>query len=906
MSTFSGLSSHEVLSSRTTNGANSLTSRPKKSIWRRFFSNFNDPMIRILLVALGIQVVFLFGSANLLETIGIAAAILVAVIVSTLSEYGSERAFEKLQSSAQNVMSRVRRDGQTILLPVTEIVVGDIVLLGSGDRIPADGVVIRGKIEVDQSVLNGESKEATKQALSDKSQAISKEESVDYLNPLQLFSGTVVTNGDATMRVTSVGDNTAYGKIARELQETAPKTPLRLKLEGLAKMISRIGYMGAALVAVSYLFNTLVISNGFNWDLIVNDISSFKTIFPILLTTATLVVSVIVMAVPEGLPMMITVVMSSNMRHMLRDNVLVRQLGGIETAGSMNILFTDKTGTLTHGKLEVIGFVDASGKLHEGQLTGDLATNLSISLRQNTSAEIGEQAAAIGGNSTDRILLEYANKLPTPKAQYTHLDQLPFSSHNKFMATCISGLALQNQPTQNYTLIKGAPEKLLSACTKYMTQNGSITQLDSTMQIQATLTELSNRAVRLIAVAISPHGIIKENPEQTLRDLILIGFIAIRDRVRSQAKQSVQKLCSAGIQTVMITGDAVATAIAVAKETGILAQLPNNKLQITNDELMKKKIVMTSEQLNKLHDNELKEILPKLRVVARALPSDKSRLVRIAQSLNLVSGMTGDGVNDAPALKKADIGFAMGSGTEVAKEAGDIVILDDNINSVTNAVSYGRTIFKSIRKFLIFKLTINFVAMSICIIAPLLSVDMPITVIQMLWINLVMDTLAGLAFGGERPRQKYMSEPPKCRTEPIINRYMWQQIFSASIFTSFACLFFLTNNTIQGHFQHHSAVYALTAFFAFFMFINIFNSFNARTHDINPTSYLALNKPFIYIMAAVTIAQIIIIYFGGTVFRTAGLSPLDFLLVIILASAIIPFDMLRKIIINRRGEVAAT
>jgi len=501
---------------------------------------------------------------------------------------------------------------------------------------------------------------------------------------------------------------------------------------------------------------------------------------------------------------------------MLKDNVLIRKVGGIETAGSMNILFTDKTGTLTYGKLEVVDVLQCKSK-----------ELLSLALRGNTSAEMSN-GRAVGGNSTDRILLEYAQSLPHTVVPSIKSRE-PFSSAKKFMKTILS---------DGRVLKKGAPEVLIKG-------------------FRAT------GADRMIAVTIDDE---------------LVGIVVIKDQVRKESRPSIGKLASAGIQTVMITGDAETTARAVALECGIKGE------------------VITSEDMKSLSDEDMKKLLPQLGVVARALPSDKSRLVKIAQSMNLVVGMTGDGVNDAPALKKADVGFAMGSGTEVAKEAGDIVIMDDNIGSITRAVSYGRTIFKSIRKFLVFKLIINFCAMAICIIAPLLHVDTPITVIQMLWINIVMDTLAGLAFGGEKPRARYMTEKPKKRDEAIINGYMWQQIIVGSVFTSLASLWFLlVMPTWLG-----AGAYFMTAFFMFFMFMNIFNSFNTRTQEINLLSYIKANKPFVIIMGSIMVIQVIMVFVGGPVFRTVPLGFVDFLIIILLALVVIPVDLIRKMVVGRK------
>ena len=819
-----GLDASQVLKSRQEHGANKLARRKRIPVWKSFLANFNDPMLKILLVALAINCIFMFQGEGVLETIGISLAILIAVIVSTISEQSSSAAFEKLQAVVEGITIRCIRSGKVTEIPIEDIVVGDIILLGSGDKIPADGIIIDGQIEVDQSLLNGESKEAVKSLSVNTGKTESGSKTLDFLDSSLLFSGTVVTNGTATMRVTSVGENTAFGKMASELGVEQPKSPLKIKLERLAKLISIVGYIGAVMVAAAYLINVLAI-NG----------ESFS--FRHAVNAATLVVAVIVMAVPEGLPMMIAVVLSSNMKHMMKDNVLVRKLNGIETAGSMNILFTDKTGTLTQGKLEV------------AQVLTDNMRALATVLRYNNSSIMNtDTKRAIGGNFTDRILLEYSQGLDCESVVVK--EQIPFNSKDKFMKTIL---------TDGRTLLKGAPEVILEMC-KAVNKAVILKQID----------DLTKQAFRLIAVAI---------------DNTYVGLVAIRDNVRPEAKTAVMQLQSAGIQTVMITGDAKETAIAIAREVGIMG---------TSD------VVLTSQELNKLSDAELEKILPRLRVVARALPTDKSRLVRIAQSIGLVAGMTGDGVNDAPALKLADVGFSMGTGTEVAKEAGDIVIMDDNISSIGKATAYGRTIFKSIRKFLIFKLTINFVAMGISILAPFIGVGMPITVLQMLWINIVMDTLAGLAYGGERPQKAYMKEPPKRRDEPIINRYMWGQILYSTIFIAGLSIWFMMSPIIQNSIGIHGAIYSMTAFFAFFMFINIFNSFNSRTHDVNPLSYMSLNKPFIFIMILCTVAQVFLIYFGGNVFRTQPLDLVHFVVVILLAATIFPVDMLRKLFIKWR------
>jgi calcium-translocating P-type ATPase len=825
-------------------------------------------MIKILLIALAVNIIFLFRDNNWFETLGIAAAILLATFVSTVSEYGSESAFERLQEEAARVNCRVRRNGALTEIPVTKVVVGDIVLLQPGGKVPADGVLLTGRLDVDQSSLNGESKEAVK---------IPGEPAIGgFYDSALLFGGSVVCSGEGLMRVTHVGDNTVYGQIGKEIQQEKRESPLKLRLGGLARRVGLLGYIAALVTALAYFFNVIVIDNRFDTGLILGVLANPRAMFGHLLKAATLAVTVVVMAVPEGLPMMITVVLSANMKRMFRDNVLVRKLVGVETAGSLNILFTDKTGTLTRGHLDVTQFVSGTGRVYTKKDAYNMPEGLRLILRDsifyNCAAQLKE-GRAICGNATDRAALEFASLLHDKESENVQTGAvIPFNSAAKFMATTVSG-------GLNATLIKGAPERLLPFCSGYYDENGYYVPAVNKSRLESVIQDLSAQAVRVIAIAVSDTPAAAEGKFQNLK---LVGLLGIRDEIRGEASDGVRKVQDAGIQTVMITGDSRVTAMAIARETGILK----------NAELC-----LTSSELAALSDGELAAALPNLRVVARALPSDKSRLVRAAQSMGLVVGMTGDGVNDAPALKQADIGFAMGSGTEVAKEAGDIVILDDNIDSIAKAVLYGRTIFKSIRKFIVYQLSICMCAVGVTVVGPLVGVDMPITVIQMLWINMVMDTLAGLAFSGEKARLKYMREQPKPRAMPIINGYMLGQIAVISVYTTILCLFFLKSRLTLELFG--SGVYRMTAFFALFMFCAIFTSFCARTHRINLFDYLAANKPFLWIMGIVTVVQICIIYLGGPVFRTAGIDVRHLLLVILMAFTIIPVDLLRKYIVRQ-------
>lgn len=857
-----GLTNKEVIEQRKKYGSNEITKAKQKGIGRLFLESLGDPIIKILLIALGIKTMFLFHDFDWFETLGIVIAIMIASLISTISEYGSEEAFKKLQQESSKLKCKVKRDGIVKEVPIDEIVVKDLVLLQTGDKIPADGIIRDGSALVDESSMNGETKE-TEKRIGDK-----------------LFRGTVIYAEEAYMEVTEVGDNTFYGKMSQELQETTGDSPLKIRLRELAKFISKIGYVSAVLVALSYLFTEIVVANSFNLEQIIKTITDFTKIMNILIYTLTLSVTIIVVAVPEGLPMMITLVLSSNMRRMLKNNVLVRKMVGIETAGSLNILFTDKTGTLTKGKLQVIGFQSGNGTEYktENELIKHkfLHEHVKNNCLYNNSSNFDNNHVPVGGNITDRAILEFIKSDNTKK--YKKLKTLPFDSKNKF-----SGAVIDIGKKINY--IKGAPEKLLSLCKNYVTETGQKELITNQARLRNEIKRKTASGIRAILLAYNDSYI----PE-SLERLTLIGIIYIKDEVREEAAMGVKLVQNAGIQIVMITGDNKDTAINISKEIGLLNS--------------KEDIVLTSDELKNLTDEQIKEILPKLRVVARSMPQDKSRLVKLAKEENLVVGMTGDGVNDAPALKKADVGFAMGSGTEVAKEASDIVILDDNFLSIAKAISYGRTIFKSIRKFIIFQLTINLCAVSLSIVGPFIGVDTPVTVIQMLWINMIMDTLAGIAFSYEPPLKSYMQEKPKPKNEKIMNSYMYSEIIFTGIYSSLLCIFFLKSPIIKGLYRMDSSnKYMMTAFFALFIFMGIFNCFNARTPRLNLFTNLNRNKVFIFIIGFIIIVQLYLIYYGGKLFRSYGLLPKELLITILLASTVVPIDWLRKLITKRKRIV---
>lgn len=861
-----GLKDDEVKESRKRYGSNSINEKNKNTFFNLFIETLGDPIIKILLIALAIKTIFLFRDFDYFETMGIVLAVLVASLISAISEYGSNKAFQRMQEESSRINVLVKRDGKTKEITIDEIVKNDILILAPGNKVPADGILIKGKLSVDESSLNGETKEVYKEYIDNISLATEKN---------RVYRGTTIYDGEALILVTKIGMDTLYGKMAKVLTEEEDASPLKLRLTNLAKVISRIGYIAAILIAVAYLFSKVFIINNFNLTIIRETITLNK-FFSLILEALTLAVSVLVMSVPEGLPMMITLVLSTNSKKMLKDNVLVRKMVGIETAGSLNILFTDKTGTLTKGKMEVSSIIDGNlNEYNDLYYTPDkLKTLISDSLLYNNESELEESSGkVVGGNLTDKALLSFVQRKKDNSVLIK--DRILFNSKNKFAVTIIE------KNNEKIKLIKGAPDIVIKNSTHYIDKDGKRRTLDKD-KILNYVNSKADSGLRAIALAISQSIY----PTDSIRRNILLGVIFLKDDIRPEAKDGVSLIKSAGINIVMVTGDSKETATSIAKEIGIITS--------NND------IVLSSSDLERLSDNELKKIIPNLKVVSRALPEDKKRLVMLSKELGLVTGMTGDGVNDSIALKKADVSFAMGSGTEVSKEASDIVIIDDNILSISRAILYGRTTFKNIRKFIIFQLTVNISAIMLALIGPFIGVPSPITVLQMLWINMVMDTLAGLAFSYEVPRIEYMKEPPKKKEENIINKYMFNEIIATSMYTLIISLLFLKLPFIK------YIVYSdhlMTAFFSLFIFIAVFNSFNARTHRLNILAHLKENKVFILIIIFIIIVQIIIIYSGITLFQTKPLYIKELIFILILSLSIIPFDFLRKYISKKlRGD----
>lgn len=862
-----GLTANQVEENRDEYGTNCLTQIPPDPLWKKILEGFKDPMIVILLVALVVQVVLFFlKQAEWFEPVGILIAIMIANGVSAVSEYKQKGKASALKAEEEaKETTKVVRDGKLEEIHISEVVVGDIVYLQAGDKIPADGVIVEGNLKVDQAALNGETEEAEKMPFVEDASFDTK----DLLNKYYAYRGTVVCGGEGYMEVKVVGDKTLFGELALEVQESTRKTPLQVKLGKLAKQISTFGYIGAAAIVVSVITKTLITGN--------TPAGTFEWI-RLLLDAITVAVTIIVCAVPEGLPMLTSILLSFQSLRMAKDNVLVHKINGLETAGSLSILFSDKTGTITEGKLSVVELATGSVKIFN--LLAEMPTAFSFDvitgIGVNNSAA-ASNGAIIGGNNTDRALMSFlvSSNAVDSLTKENILAFNAFDSNKKMSSVTIA------RDGGSVTYVKGASEKIIEKCTHYIDEDGQLKEFVDKSALTNYIDTQAKRSMRLLAVA-------KRAGEREESALTLICVISIRDNVRKEAAYAIKEVQNAGIQVVMVTGDRKETAVAIAQEAGLLN---------SDDD-----IALTSAEMSKKSDEELKNILPHLRVVARALPSDKSRLVRIAQELDLVVGMTGDGVNDSPALKKSDVGFAMGSGTEVAKEAGDITILDDNFASIEKAILYGRTMFKSIRKFLIFQLTVNIAAVLTCFIGPLLGENVVMTVIQLLLINLAMDTLAAIAFGCEPALKEYMKDKPIPRNADIISKKMFTEVIVIALYVTCICLSILFCSKIKDLFGDVDITYLKSALFATFMMAITFNGFNTRTNHMNLFEGLGKNKTFLVVMSAIFAMQFVFVTFGGKFLSVESLSPKSWLICIGFAFFVIPIDIARKLILNANED----
>lgn len=881
-----GLNDLEVKKSREAYGSNEIPDSEPTTFWKEFKETFKDPMIRVLLAISALMIVMFFlGYAEIFEPAGTLVAILIVATVTAKTGVASDTKYRDLKHSVKEEEIKVYRNGNICNTGINQIVTGDLVLLQAGDKIPADGILITGHLNVNNAALNGEAEECPKTAAASDTPFPDEITGDTFVDESSLFRGAIVFDGEGVMLVKKVGIKTMMGRMALEMQEEEPPSPLQVKLSILAGQISKIGYIGAILIALFYVIHFVSMAGGvepylnMGWEYILMD----------LIDAVTIAIVIIVCAVPEGLPLMISIVLMQNTSKMLDHNVLVRKAEGIETAGALNILFSDKTGTITKGELEVVEFFTADGLVipfEELKKYPEVRNNLRIAIGQNSSSMYDERHRVIGGNATDQALMKFLGEDSYQELQNDEslhvVNAQKFNSANKFSQAQIG----------SRTYYKGAPERLLQKATHYLSVDGQIRPLD-TIRLNEKIDQLASKAMRVLSFGYSDHPM----EEDVIEDgLVLIGLTAIRDDVRPEARTAIREVQEAGIQVVMITGDRLETAAAIAADAGL----------VTSEE----DICLTSSELNSMSDDRVKQILSRIRVIARALPTDKSRMVRICQELNLVVGMTGDGVNDSPALKRADVGFAMGSGTEAAKEAGKIVILDDNFNSIKDAIWYGRTIYHNILKFCKFQLVVNVAAVLVSAVAPFLGVEEPLKVTHLLFVNLVMDGLGAMMLGNEPALEAYMKEKPRRRDESLVSREMMTQIGIMGIWLTLMSLFYLMSDWARSFFETDAQF--MTSYFVLFIASALFNGFNVRNDGFAIFKNLKDNPDFLKVMCMILGIQFCLVNISlipaapavwiGNMFSCVPFGVSGWVLVLILAFTMIPVDMIRKIVFRKWGN----
>ena len=867
-----GLSDSQVNKSKQDFGTNALAKKETESLWSMFIGAFDDIWIKVLCAALVMKIVIsvigvfvpaLAGENDVVEIISIVLAIALATGFSTLSEYRNSSRSEALQEEYNKTYAKVMRNGKLVNILTSEIVKGDTILVQAGDKVPTDGVLFEGHIKVSQAALNGESRDENKTAADNLDEA----ESTDYASANKVFMGSVVTSGEGYMVATVIGDASELGKINKALtddnEEDERKDTSSLKLEVVAAGIGKLGVSAAAIAGVL--------------DVVLNLIRTDEpiTVVYVLLLVAEavmLMASIVIMAVPEGLPMMNSLVQSMNTESMYKKNILVSHKAAFSDSAYMNVLFSDKTGTITQGNLSLVEFITGDGKIAENIPNQEFIEAITL----NNLAKVSE-GKPIGSNNMDRALLGYAleHGYDDSKNDPDKVADISGFDSEKKCAT----VTLKN----GLVYWKGATENIIDKVTHYMLPSGEEKEFTAADKkaVEDQMLAQAKRTMKLLAVAKIADG-----------KTVLMAVLCLRDNVRTDAVETVEILNNAGIQVVMVTGDAEETAVAIAKEAGILKDEQND-------------VVLTHEELEQMSDEELKKKLPNLRVVSRAKPLDKKRLVSISQQLDNVCGMTGDGVNDAPALKQADIGFAMGDGTAVAQEAGDVVILNNSLTSIKDCVLNSRTMSKSVGKFLIFQLTVNISTLLMNIIAPILGWTEPFSIVQILWINLIMDTLAAMAFGGEPILDRYMNEKPALRKDNILTTYIKSAIGTSSVFITLGSILILENIGGITDFVTPAGcadpeLYEKTFMFAFFIYSIIFNSLNTRSERFNVFEHIEENKNFIIVMGVIFILQTIIIEIGGQVFSTTTLNAKALFVSMLLAVLIIPVDMVRKAIVSKK------
>lgn len=863
-----GLTSSQVTKNREKYGSNKLPEKKLKTGFQFFMETFEDHLNQILLAMMIVfTAIAVLGQGSYSEPIGVAVVLLAIAFLGMNTNLKSQKSAKELKDRTSIHYCNVIRDGKVEHINANDLVVGDLVIIQSGEGIYADGYLVEGSVKVDNSVLNGESDPCKKTAWEGNNEPITfggkrTADSDDFLKYYTLFSGTTVTDGEGKMIVTNVGADTVNGQTILtidEIEET--KTSLEIQLDDLASQISKFGYIGAAIIVVALIATNIVQYGGFAEYFGIGWIGVLKNV----LTVAVTALTIIVAAVPEGLPLIINLITAQNAKIMIKHNVLAKHTNKIPEAGNIQLLCTDKTGTLTVGKLVPVENVMGDGsEVPKDSVVGNI---FKLNIALNSSAMYDENKDIVGGNATERALLTMidSNEYKTFTNAVEVTNRKIFNSANKFSAVETSG------KDGKVTYYKGAPEKLIDAAVSYETVEG--VQPIEKDKLKDIVKSYATKAMRVIATGYSK----KELPEEGFPDdLILTSLVAIRDDVRPEVPEAVAKMHGAGVQVMMVTGDVIDTAKAIAKDAGLITSESD--------------IAMSAIDFDALSDEEAKAKLPYIKVIARATPNTKLRIVRLAQELGLCVGMTGDGTNDAPALKAADVGFSMGSGTDVCKEAGDIIITDDNFVSITDAVLLGRTFMHNVMKFLKFQLPINVGLVILSILYPI------IMAVQILVINIVMDSLNSLSFGGEPAKDEYMKEKPIPKGSKLLSRETIGQIAVSVV--AFIGIFGITLlPTVQKVFGNDEAVYA-TVRFALLIMMATFNGFNIRTDGFNLFKGIGKNKLFIEIAVAIFALTFVLAQFGGEIMGCTALTATQWAITVGLAFMIIPIDLVRKAVIR--------
>lgn len=869
-----GLTSSQVTKNREKYGSNKLPEKKLKTGFQFFMETFEDHLNQILLAMMIVfTVIAVLGQGSYSEPIGVAVVLLAIAFLGMNTNLKSQKSAKELKDRTSIHYCNVIRDGKVEHINANDLVVGDLVIIQSGEGIYADGYLVEGSVKVDNSVLNGESDPCKKTAWEGNNEPITfggkrTADSDDFLKYYTLFSGTTVTDGEGKMIVTNVGADTVNGQTILtidEIEET--KTSLEIQLDDLASQISKFGYIGAAIIVVALIATNIVQYGGFAEYFGIGWIGVLKNV----LTVAVTALTIIVAAVPEGLPLIINLITAQNAKIMIKHNVLAKHTNKIPEAGNIQLLCTDKTGTLTVGKLVPVENVMGDGnEVPKDSVIGNI---FKLNIALNSSAMYDENKDIVWGNATERALLTMIDsdeyKTFTNAVEVTN--RKIFNSANKFSAVETSG------KDGKVTYYKGAPEKLIDAAVSYETVEG--VQPIEKDKLKDIVKSYATKAMRVIATGYSK----KELPEEGFPDdLILTSLVAIRDDVRPEVPEAVAKMHGAGVQVMMVTGDVIDTAKAIAKDAGLITSESD--------------IAMSAIDFDALSDEEAKAKLPYIKVIARATPNTKLRIVRLAQELGLCVGMTGDGTNDAPALKAADVGFSMGSGTDVCKEAGDIIITDDNFVSITDAVLLGRTFMHNVMKFLKFQLPINVGLVILSILYPIIMAVEAVAAVQILVINIVMDSLNSLSFGGEPAKDEYMKEKPIPKGSKLLSRETIGQIAVSVV--AFIGIFGITLlPTVQKAFGNDETVYA-TVRFALLIMMATFNGFNIRTDGFNLFKGIGKNKLFIEIAVVIFALTFVLTQFGGEIMGCTALTAIQWAITVGLAFMIIPIDLVRKAVIR--------